>query len=124
MWVVLLPSNDEAALAIKRVQASTERKTGKKLLALHTDQGGEFTAVDFAEYCARLGLRRELTAPYSPQQNGVVERHNQSVVGTTRCMLKAKGLPAVFWGEAVSTAVYLLNRSSSKSIGGKTPYEL
>jgi hypothetical protein len=78
----------------------------------------------FNEYSAELGLRRELTAPYSPQQNGVVERRNQSVVGTTRSMLKAKGLPGMFWGEAVNTAVYLLNRSSSKSIGGKTPYEL
>jgi len=124
MWVALLPSKDEAASAIKRIQAAAERKTGKKLLALRTDRGGEFAAADFVEYCAQLGLRRELTAPHSPQQNGVVERRNQSVVGTARCMLKGKGLPGVFWGEAVSTAVYLLNRSSSKSIGGKTPYEL
>ena len=53
-----------------------------------------------------------------------MERRNQSVVATARCMLKAKGLPGTFWGEAVTTTVYLLNRSSSKSIGGKTPYEL
>ena len=46
------------------------------------------------------------------------------MVGTARCKLKAKQLPGEFWGEAVTTAVYLLNRSSSKSIGGKTPYEL
>ena len=81
-------------------------------------------AGDFEQYCANIGLRRELTAPYLPQQNGVVERRNQSVVGTAQCMLKAKQLLGVFWGEAVTTAVYLLNRSSSKSIGGKTPYEL
>jgi hypothetical protein len=46
------------------------------------------------------------------------------VVGAARCMLKAKGLPDTFWGEAVATAVYILNRSTSKGAGGKTPYEL
>jgi histone deacetylase 1/2 len=58
MWVVLLPSKDEAASAIKRVQAAAERKTDKKLLALRTDRGGEFTAADFAEYYTQLGLHR------------------------------------------------------------------
>lgn len=124
MWLSLLPSKDGAAAAIKRIQAAAERKSGKKLRALRTDRGGEFLVHHFADYCAELGVRRETTAPYSPQQNGVVERRNQSVVGTARSMLKAKGLPGMFWGEAVTTAVYLLNRSSSKSIGGKTPYEL
>jgi transposase InsO family protein len=124
MWLSLLSTKDAAPAAIKRVQAAAERKSGRKLRALRTDRGGEFTAGHFTEYCAELGLRRELTAPYSPQQNGVVERRNQSVVGTARSLLKAKGLPSMFWGEAVNTAVYLLNRSSSKSIGGKTPYEL
>jgi transposase InsO family protein len=124
MWIALLPSKDTAAAAIKRVQAAAELKTGKKLLSLCTDRGGEFLAGQFEEYCSALGIRREHTAPYSPQQNGVVERRNQTVVGTARCMLKAKQLPGMFWGEAVTTAVYLLNRSSSKSINGKTPYEL
>jgi len=91
---------------------------------LRTDRGGEFAASDFVNYCAQLGIRRQLTAPYTPQQNGIVERRNQTVVGTARSMMKAKSLPGVFWGEAVSTAVYLLNRSSCKAIGGRTPYEL
>jgi len=124
MWLALLPSKDAAPAAIKRIQAAAERKSGKLVHALCTDRGGEFLAKDFEQYCAELGLRRELTVPYSIQQNGVVERCNQSVVGTARSMLKAKGLPGEFWGEAVTTAVYLLNRSSSKSMGGKTPYEL
>jgi transposase InsO family protein len=124
MWIALLPSKDAAAAAIKNIQAAAERKSGKKLLALRTDRGGEFAATDFTNYCAQLGVRRELTAPYTPQQNGVVERRNQSVVGMARSILKAKALPSVFWGEAVVTAVYLQNRSSCKGIGGKTPYEL
>jgi transposase InsO family protein len=124
MWLALLPAKDGAPAAIKRIQAAAERKSGEKLVALRTDRGGEFTAADLNDYCAELGVRRELTAPYSPQQNGVVERRNQSVVATARCMLKAKELPGMFWGEAITTAVYLLNRSTSKSTGGKTPYEL
>jgi transposase InsO family protein len=67
MWIALLPSKDAAAEAIKRIQAAAERKTGKKVLALRTDRGGEFTAADFTTYCAQLGLRRELTAPNTPQ---------------------------------------------------------
>jgi transposase InsO family protein len=124
MWIVLLPSKDAAAAAIKNVQAAAERKSGKKLLALRTDRGGEFAAADFTDYCAHLGVRRELTTPYTPQQNGVVERRNQTVVGTARSMMKNKGLPGVFWGEAVTTAVYLLNRTSCKANQGATPYEL
>jgi hypothetical protein len=68
-------------------------------------------------------VKRHLTAPYSPQQNGVVERRNQTVVGMARCMLKAKGMPSCFWGEAVTTAVYVLNRAHTHSVDGKTPYE-
>jgi hypothetical protein len=75
------------------------------------------------EYCAADGVHRQLTAPYSPQQNGVVERRNAMVAGTARCLLKAKGLPAWFWGEAMNTAVYLLNRVPTKAVEGKTPFE-
>jgi hypothetical protein len=124
MWVSLLASKDQAAAEIKKIQAAVERKSGNLLCALKTNRGGEFTAAQFKEYCDELGVFRKLTAPYSPQQNGVVERRNQSVMATARCMLKAKMLPGIFWGEAVSCAVYLLNRTLSKSTGDKTPYEL
>jgi transposase InsO family protein len=96
MWICLLPSKDAAADAIKRVQAAAERKSGKKLITLRTDRGGEFAAMDFVKYCAELGVHRQLTAPYSPQQNGIVERRNQTVVGIARSMMKAKGLPGMF----------------------------
>ena len=66
MWVRLLPSKDEAATAIKRIQAAAERKTGKKLLALRTDHSGEFAAANFVDYCTQLGVHCKLTAPYTP----------------------------------------------------------
>ena len=121
MWLVLLSSKDEAAGAIKKFQAGVEVETGRKLRALRTDRGGEFTAVTFGEYCAEQGVHRQLTAPYSPQQNGVIERRNQTVMAMARCLLKARGVPSTFWGEAVSTAVFILNRSPTKALKNKTP---
>ncbi|WVZ83459.1 hypothetical protein U9M48_030605 [Paspalum notatum var. saurae] len=123
MWLVLLTRKDEAADTIKKFQAGVEVETGRKLRALRTDRGGEFTAVTFGEYCTEKGVHRQLTAPYSPQQNGVVERRNQTVMAMARCLLKARKVPGTFWGEAASTAVFLLNRSPTKSVTGKTPYE-
>jgi transposase InsO family protein len=124
MWVMLLPTKDGAPAAIKNVQAAAERKSGKKLRILRTDRGGEFTANHFKKYFEELGMQRQLTAPYSPPQNGVIEQRNQTVVGAARNMLKAKDLPGTFWGEAVMSVVYVLNRSSSKGASGRTPYEL
>jgi hypothetical protein len=85
--------------------------------------GGEFTSNSFLEFCSERGIKRHLTAPYNPQQSGVVERHNQSVLAMARSMLKAKAVPARLWGEAVMTAVFLLNRASMRSLVGCTPYE-
>jgi hypothetical protein len=62
--------------------------------------------------------------PYSPQQNGVVDHRNSTVVGAARSMLKAKGLPNWFWGEAVQIAVYVLNRAPTKGLQGATPFEI
>lgn len=123
MWIKLLRTKDEAADAIRRFQASAEVESRHTLRVFRTDRGGEFTATEFMGWCADHGIKRHLTAPYSPQQNGVVERRNQTVVGTARCMLKGATMPARFWGEAVTTAVFLLNRSFARSVEGRTPYE-
>jgi len=123
MWLTLITSKDEAAAAIKKFKARAELESGRKLRALRTDRGGEFTSIEFGEFMAEHGIHRQLTAPYTPQQNGVVEHRNQTVVATARSMMKAKGVPRRFWGEAVHTAVYLLNRSPTKALNGVTPYE-
>jgi transposase InsO family protein len=86
--------------------------------------GGEFTSNSFASYCEDCGIKHHLTTPYTPQQNGVVEMQNQTVVGMARSLLKIMGMPAKFWGEAVATAVYLLNRALTKSVHGMMPYQV
>jgi transposase InsO family protein len=93
-----------------------EAENGRKLKAFQTKRGGEFTSVEFREHCIEQGVRRQTIAPYTPQQNGIVERHNQTVVGTTRCLLKAKSLPGWLWGHTVATSMYLLNRSPMKAM--------
>lgn len=76
MWLVLLASMDEAEMAIGRIKAAAEVQSGCTLHTLRTDRGGEFRSRTFEEFCADNGVQRHFSAPYSPQQNGVVERRN------------------------------------------------
>jgi hypothetical protein len=123
MWLEVLRSKDEALSFFKKVKARAEAERECRLLAFRSDRGGEFNSLDFADFCDASGIRHNTTAPYSPQQNGVVERRNQTVVEMARCLLKSVGMPGPFWGEAVKTAVYLLNRAPSRSLKGMTPYQ-
>jgi hypothetical protein len=75
-------------------------------------------------YCATEGVHHQHTTPYSPKQNGVIERQNGTVVATAKSMLKAKWLPGWFWDEAVNTIVYVLNLCPTKSVDGMTPFEV
>ena len=106
MWAILLPSKDAVADTIKHVNAAMEKESGRKLRVLRTDNDGEFT-----DYYAGEGIQRHFSAPHSPQQNGVVERRNQTVVATAQALLKQRRMSAKFWGEAVMTTVHLLNHS-------------
>jgi transposase InsO family protein len=123
MWVVILGSKGEAANAIICTQAAAEAECDRKLHVLRTDNGGKFTAAEFVSYYADEGVQRHYSAPYNPQQNGVIERCNQLVVGMARALLKQREMHVAFWGEAVVTAVYILNRSLTKALNGRTPYE-
>jgi transposase InsO family protein len=77
---VLLTIKSEASSAIKHIQAAAEKECGRKLWVLRTDNGREFTAVEFTAYCADGWITRHFSPPYTPQQNRVVERQNQTVV--------------------------------------------
>jgi hypothetical protein len=123
MWVVVLGSKGEVVDAIRSAQAATEAECGRKLCVLRTDNGGEFTATEFLSYCADEGVQRHYSTSYNPHQNGGIERRNQTVVGMARALRKQRGMTAVFWGEAVVTSVYILNRSPTKALNDRTPYE-
>ena len=74
-------------------------------------------------YLGEQGIKHELTTPKTPEQNGVAERMNRTIVEMARCMLAEAKLARKFWAEAVSTAVYLRNRSPTSAVKGMTPYE-
>jgi transposase InsO family protein len=96
MWLTLLSAKGDAVLAIKAVKAAAELEVGRPLRVLKMDNGGEFTAKVFAEYCSNKGVQRHFSAPYTLQQNDVVEQWNQSVLGTARALLKERGMPVRF----------------------------
>jgi hypothetical protein len=104
-------------------KALVENQTGKKIIVLRWDNGGEYTSKEFMDFCAGEGIRRELTLSYNPQQNGVAERKNRAIVGAVRAMLHNQGLPLFLWAEACYTAVYLQNMSPHKAVGSMTPEE-
>jgi transposase InsO family protein len=83
-----------------------ENQTGKKIRFLRIDNGAEYTSKEFMYFCAGEGIRRELTVPYNPQQNGVAKRNNRAIVGVARSMLHDQGLPLFLWAEACYTTVY------------------
>ncbi|KAJ9537718.1 hypothetical protein OSB04_030451 [Centaurea solstitialis] len=123
MWEYFLDSKDHAFEIFKEFKQRVENKLGINLKMFRTDRGGEFTSIEFLQYCKDNGISRQLTAPYSPQQNGVVERKNRTILSATRCMMKATNLPQNFWAEAVRHAILILNCTPTKSLEDITPYE-
>nr|GEY20985.1 zinc finger, CCHC-type [Tanacetum cinerariifolium] len=123
MWEYFLNSKDQAFGVFKKFKTRVKKEHGTKIKTFRTDRGGEFTSNEFHKYCRENGIIRQLTAPYSPQQNGVVERKNRTILSTTRCMMKATGTPQKFWAEAVRHAILLLNCTPTKSLEDVTSYE-
>ena len=123
MWVAFLNKKLDAFQHFKSLKNLAESESEEKVKCLRTDRGGEFNSEEFKIYCEENGIKRHLTAPYSPQQNGVVERKNRTIMSCVRSMLKEKKLPLELWAEAVNTCVYALNRSYTKSLENSTPYE-
>ena len=122
-WVYPLKRKDEVFQRFVEWKAMVENSGGGKLKVLRSDNGGEYTAKRFQEYLKAEGVRHELTVPKTPQQNGVAERLNRTLVEMVRTMLIESNLDQRFWGEAMSTAVYLRNRSPTKAVIGMTPHE-
>ena len=104
-------------------KALVEKESGKQVKALRSDNGGEYILNELKELCRKEGIRRELIAPHNPQQNGVAERKNRTIVGASREMLHDQGLRMHFWMEACNTAVYVKNHCSHRVLGMSTPEE-
>ncbi|CAJ2637099.1 unnamed protein product [Trifolium pratense] len=124
IWLYLLKTKDEAFEIFKNFKVLVEKQSGKSIKILRTDGGGEYNSKNFESFCTSHGIEHEITAPYTPQHNGLAERRNRTILDMARCMVKHKGLPKSFWGEAVNTAVYVLNRCPTKKLKDKVPEEI
>ena len=122
-WVYPLRTKDQVFERFVQWKALVEKSSGKKLKILRTDNGGEFTSTQFEDFLKTEGIRHERTIPKTPQQNGVAERLNRTLVEMSRSMLLDAKLSKKYWAESISTAVYLRNRCPTKAVMGKTPYE-
>ena len=87
---------------------------------LRSNNGGEYTSGGFIDLCGEAGIKREFTIPYNPQQNGVAERKNRTIVSAARAMIHDQGLQMYLWDEACGTAVYVQNRSLHRRLGDIT----
>ena len=101
---------------VKTFVTVVNNKTGLKVKILIRDNGGEYTSKAFASFCAAKGIIHQFTNPYSPEQNGIAERLNHTIVQSARSMLLHASLPQQFWAEAVNTAVYLHNQSPTVAL--------
>lgn len=101
-----------------------EQDSGASIQTFMMDRGGEFVSQEFNYFCEISGIKRHLTSPYTPQQNGVVERRNRTLMEMSRSILKHMHIPNFLWGEAVRHSTYLLNRIATRALKDKTPYEM
>lgn len=124
MWTMLLKEKNEAFGKFKKLKEVVEKETGKRILTFRTDRGGEFVSHEFKSYCESSGIQRHLTAPYTPQQNGVVERRNRTMMEMARSILKHMRMPNYLWGEAIRPSTYLINRIATRALKDQTPYEV
>ncbi len=95
----------------------------EQVKALRTDNGGEYISNKFKEYLLLHGIEHQLTIAYTPQQNGVAERMNRTLLDLVRSMLHTAKVSKSLWAEALATAVYIRNRVTSRALpDNTTPY--
>ncbi|PNY05002.1 putative copia-type polyprotein [Trifolium pratense] len=123
LWIYMIAKKSEVFDVFKKFRIIVQNESGEVISKLRTDGGGEYTSNEFKSFCASNGIKHEITAPYTPQHNGTAERKNRTIVNMVRSMIKEKGLPHYLWGEATSTAAYLLNRCPTKRLDNVTPEE-
>ena len=101
-----------------------ENQTGHKIKIFRTDNGGEYCGKDFDRFCAANGIIHQLTAPHTPEQNGVAERMNRTIVEKARCLLFDADLNLRAWAEACNMASYIRNRTLTRTLNFKAPIEV
>ncbi|KAF5788317.1 putative RNA-directed DNA polymerase [Helianthus annuus] len=132
MYLYLIKEKSESLEMFKTFKAEVENQLSRKIKVVRSDRGGEYygrhtdigqAPGPFFNFCKEHGIVNQFTMPGTPQQNGVAERRNRTLMDMIRSMLANSNLPKFLWTEALKTAVLILNRVPSKSVP-KTPYEI
>ncbi|GJT63612.1 putative ribonuclease H-like domain-containing protein [Tanacetum coccineum] len=123
-WVFFLATKDETSGILKTFITEIENQLDHKVKVIRSDNGTEFKNSIMNQFCEMKGIKREFSVARTPQQNGVAERKNRTLIEAARTMLVDSKLPTTFWAEAVNTACYVLNRVLVIKPHNKTPYEL
>ncbi|GKA82532.1 putative ribonuclease H-like domain-containing protein, partial [Tanacetum coccineum] len=110
-WVFFLATKDETSGILKTFITGIENQINHKVKIIRCDNGTEFKNNDMNQFYGMKGIKREFSVARTPQQNGVVERKNKTLIEAARTMLADSLLPTIFWAEAVSTAYYVQNTS-------------
>ena len=118
-YIYLMKHKSETFEKFKEFQSEVENHRNKKIKFLRSDRGGEYLSYDFGLHLKQCGIVSQLT----PQHNGVSEHHNRTLLDMVRSMMSLTDLPLSFWGYALDTAAFMLNRAPSKSVE-MTSYEL
>ncbi|GJV29724.1 putative ribonuclease H-like domain-containing protein [Tanacetum coccineum] len=123
-WVFFLATKDETYEILCKFIIGLENQLNHNVKIIRCDNGTEFKNHAMNEFCAKKGIKREFSVARTPQQNGVAERKNMTLIEAARTMLADSLLPIPFYAEAVNTACYVLNRVLVTKPQNKTPYEL
>jgi hypothetical protein len=120
--VYCIKNKSQVPEKFKEYEAYVTNQFGLRIKIIRTDGGGEYSSEEFANFLKGKGIKHEVTAPYCPEQNGVAERMNRTLVEMARCMIFQANLRKEFWGEAINTAAYIRNRCVTSSTG-VTPFQ-
>nr|GFA45646.1 putative ribonuclease H-like domain-containing protein [Tanacetum cinerariifolium] len=123
-WVFFLASKDETTPVLKTFIIGLENLLSLKVKVIRCDNGTEFKNSNLNQFCGLKGIKREFSVPRTPQQNGIAERKNRTLIEAARTLLADLLLPIPFWAEAVNTDCYVQNRVLVTKPHNKTPYEL
>nr|GEY19503.1 retrovirus-related Pol polyprotein from transposon TNT 1-94 [Tanacetum cinerariifolium] len=123
-WVFFLASKDETTPVFKTFILGLKNLLSLKVKVTRCDNRTEFKNSDLNQFCGLKGIKREFNVPRTPEQNGIAERKNRTLIEAAKTLLADSLLPIPFWAEAVNTACYVQNRVLVTKPHNKTPYEL
>lgn len=118
-WIYLLKHKSDVFQRFHEFQALVERQFGRKILAMQTDWGGKYERLN--SFFTKIGISHHVSCPHAHQQNGSAERKHRHIVEVGLSLLAQASMPLKFWDQAFLAAVYLINRTPSRTLQGSTP---